>query len=205
MCIVQTLNSPKEWATKTSCPTLDFTRQSLLLVSWVFFWRHYMHIQMWLLIYLFQNIQMGLCNMHCSIPCFYFNILGGHGEGGVINPFFQIRKLRLYRAEINPGAHSHHGTHCTSLQVLYKELVGAGERKWEWSEKLIRRLNSCLPRAHCFGEQRMLSEVRKPPEQCFSTSESASLGWGVENLHSWEIAQRADIAGVVWRPLVEKH
>ena len=89
MCIVQTLNSPKEWATKTSCPTLDFTRQSLLLVSWVFFWRHYMHIQTWLLIYLFQNIQMGLCNMHCSIPCFYFNILGGHGEGGVINPFFR--------------------------------------------------------------------------------------------------------------------
>lgn len=89
MCTVQILN-PKEYATKPCCPpTLDFTRQSLLLVSWVLFWRHHMHIQMWLLIYLFQNIQMGLCHMHCSVPCFYFNIFGGHGEGGVINPFFR--------------------------------------------------------------------------------------------------------------------
>ena len=219
----------------------------------------------------------------------FFNIFGGHGEGGVINPFFRWGNwgsIGLKSTLVLIAIMAHTAPAC----VLYEELAGAGERKWEWSEKLIRRLNSCwskhswwpfypqtqttgafffiyvtywesshqpswgmclahslapqaeqgwtlstirsisqyvvhniailpsflmgwqssrteifrIPRPHCFGEQRMLSEVRKPPEQCFSTSESAGLGWRVENLHLWEVPWRADVAGVVWRPLVEK-
>lgn len=85
---------------------------------------------------------MRLCHMHCSVPCFYFNIFGGHGEGGVINPFFRWwnwGSIGLKSTLVLIAIMAHTAPAC----VLYEELAGAGERKWEWSEKLIRRLNSC--------------------------------------------------------------